>query len=321
MRPFLRRLVHSIILLFFVLTFVFLAGRMIGDPALNILGPSATEKALDTLRENMGLNDPIWKQYLNFLKDVAGGDFGVSYRYGLTQMPAEDLRGGGYEVMPIVLSRLPATFALAGVAISIAGILALLLGTSAAMRPRSVIDRLVNVTSLAGVSIVQFWLGIMLIVFFAVQLGWLPTSGYGSWQHVLLPAITLSARAMGRLAQVVRSSMLDELSKPYIVAAKAKGLPKVRLVYIHALKNAAIPVVTLLGTELSSLLTGTILVETVFAWPGIGLLLIEALTRRDLPMVQAGIFTIAVLVILINLCVDIAYTFLNPKVRFPSKEA
>ena len=316
-----RRLFHTFILLFLVLTFVFMAGRMIGDPALNILGPSATEQALERLRENLGLNDPILVQYVNFLRGVFGrGSFGISYRYGLTQPTAEQFEHGGYEVMPIVFERLPATFLLAGVAISIAVIIALLLGCLAAMKPRSWADKLVNVFSLAGVSIVQFWLGLMLILLVSVRLGLLPTSGYGSWRHVILPALTLAARPMGRLAQVIKSSMLDELSKPYIIAVRSKGISHMRVVFVHALKNAAIPMVTLLGSEMSSLLTGTILVETVFAWPGIGSLLMSSLTRRDLPLVQAGIFTIAVLVVIINFIIDITYTFLNPQVRFSSSE-
>lgn len=321
MKFFARRLLHTIILLFATITFVFFAGRMIGDPALNILGPSASDLALEQLRENMGLNDPLLLQYLRFLKDVGRGDFGVSYRFGFSIMPTDQLRGTGHEVMPIVLERLPATFLLAGVAISIAVILALIMGSLAAMRPRSIADRLVNVASLAGVSIVQFWLGLMLIIFFSVKLGLLPTSGYGSWQHVILPALTLAARPMGRLAQVVRSSMLDELAKPYIIAARAKGVSEMRIVFIHSLKNAAIPIVTLLGSEMSALLTGTILVERVFAWPGIGLLLIDSLSRRDLPLVQAGIFVVAVLVILINFLVDVTYIFLNPRVKLGSTEA
>ncbi len=236
-------------------------------------------------------------------------------------MPAEALRGTGQPVLPVVLERLPATFFLAGVAIAIAFSLAIVMGTAAAAWPRSAVDRLVTVLSLAGVSIVQFWLGLMLIVLFGVTLGWLPTTGYGGLEFVILPALTLAARPMGRIAQVVRSAMLDELAKPYVTAARAKGASGARLVFVHSLKNAAVPIITMTGDELSALLTGAILVETVFAWPGVGLLLIDSLNRGDLPMVQAGIFVVATLVITVNFLVDVSYTVLDPKIRLKRAEA
>ena len=317
----LRRFLHSVILLFVTVSFVFVAGRFIGDPALNILGVNATEQALETLRENIGLNDPFAVQYIRFLGDIVRGDFGVSYRFGFSVMPAEALREGlGKPVLPLVLQRLPATFFLAGVAMSIAFSLAIVMGTAAAIWPRSFIDRLVTVLSLVGVSIVQFWLGLMLIVLFGVNLGWFPTTGYGELQHVILPALTLAARPMGRIAQVVRSAMLDELARPYITAARAKGASEMRIVLVHGLKNAAVAIITITGDELSALLTGAILVETVFAWPGIGLLLIDSLNRGDLPMVQAGICVVASLVIAVNFLVDVAYTLLDPKIRMGRAE-
>lgn len=316
MRYLVRRFLHSVILLFVTVSFVFVAGRSIGDPALNILGVNATEQALNTLRANIGLNDPLLIQYFRFIGDVIQGDFGVSYRFGFSVMPAEALRDGlGKPVLPLVLDRLPATFFLAGVAMAIAFSLAIAMGTAAALWPRSVMDRLVTVLSLAGVSVVQFWLGLMLIVLVGVKLGWLPTTGYGGLEYVILPALTLAARPMGRIAQVVRSAMLDELAKPYVTAARAKGASDARIVFVHAAKNAAIPIVTITGDELSALLTGAILVETVFAWPGVGLLLIDSLNRGDLPMVQAGIFVVAALVITVNFLVDVAYTLLNPRIQ------
>ena len=322
MRYLLRRFLHSLILLLVTVSFVFFAGRSIGDPALNILGVNATEQALETLRANIGLNDPLYIQYLRFLGDVVQGDFGVSYRFGFSVVPAEALRDGlGTPVLPLVLDRLPATFFLAGTAMALALSLAIAMGVAAAVWPRSAIDRLVTVLSLAGVSVVQFWLGLMLIVLFGVNLGWLPTTGYGGLEFVILPALTLAARPMGRIAQVVRSAMLDELAKPYVAAARAKGASEGRIVFVHSLKNAAIPVVTITGDELSALLTGAILVETVFAWPGIGLLLIDSLNRGDLPMVQAGICVVATLVIAVNFLVDVAYTFLDPRIRLRRAES
>ncbi len=322
MRYLLRRFLHSLILLIVTVSFVFFAGRSIGDPALNILGVNATEQALETLRANIGLNDPLLIQYGRFLADILQGDFGVSYRFGFSVMPAEALRDGlGTPVLPLVLDRLPATFFLAGTAMALALSLAIAMGIAAAVWPRSAIDRLVTVLSLAGVSVVQFWLGLMLIVLFGVNLGWLPTTGYGGPEFVILPALTLAARPMGRIAQVVRSAMLDELAKPYVAAARAKGASEGRIVFVHSLKNAAIPVVTITGDELSALLTGAILVETVFAWPGIGLLLIDSLNRGDLPMVQAGICVVAALVITVNFLVDVAYTYLDPRIRLRRAES
>ena len=322
MRYLLQRFLHSIVLLLVTVSFVFVAGRSIGDPALNILGVNATERALETLRENIGLNDPFPVQYVRFLGDVVRGDFGVSYRFGFSVMPAEALRDGlGKPVLPVVIERLPATFLLAGVAMAIAFGLALAMGLAAAARPRSAVDRFVTVLSLAGVSVVQFWLGLMLIVLFGVNLGWFPTTGYGGLEFAVLPALTLAARPMGRIAQVVRSAMLDELAKPYVTAARAKGASEARILFVHGLKNAAVPVVTMTGDELSALLTGAILVETVFAWPGIGLLLIDSLNRGDLPMVQAGICVVAALVIAVNFLVDVSYTLLDPKIRLKRAES
>lgn len=316
----LRRLLHSIILLFALVSFVFVVGRIIGDPALILLGTNATDAALQQVRENLGLTAPIWQQYLVFVTDLLQGDFGTSFRYGFSVLPTDLLRAEGTPVLPVVLQRLPATFMLAGAALGMAFILAIVMGCLAAMYPRSWIDHLVNVVSLASVSLVQFWFGLILILLLSVHLGLFPTGGYGSWHHLILPALTLAARPLGRIAQVVRSAMLDELAKPYINAARAKGVSETRVVFVHALKNASIPIVTITGDELSQLLTGAMLVETVFAWPGIGMLLIDSLARRDLPMVQAGIFVVATLVVLVNLLVDIAYTVINPRIALDSQE-
>ena len=316
----LRRLVHSIILLFALVSFVFVIGRIIGDPALIMLGTNATDAALQQVRENLGLTDPIWRQYLVFVGDLLQGNFGTSFRYGFSVLPTDLLRAEGTPVLPVVLERLPATFMLAGAALGMAFVLAIVMGCLAAMHPRSWIDHLVNVISLASVSLVQFWFGLILILLLSVHLGLFPTGGYGTWQHLILPALTLAARPLGRIAQVVRSAMLDELAKPYIVAARAKGVSESRVVFVHALKNASIPIVTITGDELSQLLTGAMLVETVFAWPGIGMLLIDSLARRDLPMVQAGIFVVAALVVLVNFLVDIAYTVINPRIALDSQD-
>lgn len=310
----LRRVLNSIILLFVTISFVFFAGRMIGEPALNMLGPGATPAALEKLRIVAGLNDPLWQQYLNYIGGLLIGDFGVSYRFGFSVLPALDLKELGQPVINIVLERLPATFFLAGSALAVAVPLGILMGVTAAVHPRSTADRIVTALSLAGVSVVQFWLGLMLIVLFSVQLGWLPTGGYGGFHHVILPALTLAARPIGRIAQVTRSAMMDELAKPYIVTARAKGVQNHRIVYHHALKNAAIPIITMIGDETSALLTGAILVEKIFAWPGVGLLIIDSLSRSDLPLIQASIAIVAALVIIVNLLVDFSYRYFKPEI-------
>jgi len=312
----LRRIFNSLILLLITISFVFFAGRLIGDPALNMLGPGATPAALEKLRVAAGLNDPLWLQYIRYIGGVLTGDFGVSYRFGFSVLPALDLADLGRPVIGIVLERLPATFLLAGTALVIAVPLGIFMGVTAAAHPRSFADRVVTVLSLAGVSVVQFWLGLMLIVLFAVQLGWLPTGGYGGLRHAILPALTLAARPIGRIAQVTRSAMLDELAKPYVITARAKGVQNHRVVYHHALKNAAIPIVTMIGDETSALLTGAILVEKIFAWPGVGLLIIDSLSRSDLPLIQASIAVVAALVITVNLLVDFSYRYFRPEITF-----
>lgn len=319
MAYFTRRIFNSLILLILTISFVFFAGRMIGDPALNMLGPGATPDALEKLRVVAGLNDPLWLQYMRYLAGLFTGDFGVSYRFGFSVLPSLDLEQIGQPVIDIVLERLPATFLLAGAALAIAVPLGVVMGVTAAARPRSIADRIVTVLSLAGISVVQFWLGLMLIVFFAVQLGWLPTGGYGGFEYVILPAMTLAARPVGRIAQVTRSAMLDELEKPYVTTARAKGVEEYRVIYHHALKNASIPIVTMIGDETSALLTGAILVEKIFAWPGIGLLIIDSLSRSDLPLIQASIAVVAALVVTVNLLVDFSYRFFKPEIALGRK--
>lgn len=315
-----KRVINSLLILLITISFVFIAGRMIGDPALNMLGSNASDVALENLRVAAGLNDPIIVQYLRYIGNLLTGDFGVSYRYGFSVLPPENLATIGQPVIDIVLERLPATFALAGTALALAIPLGLFMGVTAAANPRSIADRVVTVLSLAGVSVVQFWLGLMLIVLFAVQLGWLPTGGYGGVSYVILPALTLAARPIGRIAQVTRSAVIQELSKPYIMTARAKGVPEFKVVYVHALKNASIPIVTMIGDELSALLTGAILVEKVFAWPGVGLLIIDSLSRSDLPLIQASIAVVAALVVGVNLAVDLSYRVLNPRIQLSKAE-
>ena len=268
-----------------------------------MLGVEASPSQRLRINEILGLNDPLPVQYWRFLSGALRGDFGDSF---WQKTPT----------LPLVLSRLPATLYLTGVTFLIIVPLAITLGAIAALRPRSIADRLINVVALGGVSIVQLWLALMLILLFGVQIGWLRTSGYGGFEYAILPALALAYNPMGQISQLTRSAMIDELSKPYIKAARAKGLSETRVVFIHTLKNAAIPIVAIAGGILAVMLSGAVVVETIFAWPGVGLLTIQAFNNRDLPLVETTVFVLALLIIVTNFLVDIAYTYLNPRIRF-----
>jgi peptide/nickel transport system permease protein len=282
---------------------VFFMTHLVGDPASLMLRPEATEEQRMAVRERLGLNDPLSVQFTRFVGGVLRGDFGDSI---WQRVPA----------LPVVLHRLPATLYLATATLLLAVPLSILLGIASAIRPGSIVDRVVTVVALGGVSTADFWLGLMLILLFAVRFGWLPTSGYGGVQYVILPALALAFRPLGRISQVVRSAMLDQFSQPYVTTARAKGLTERIVVFLHMLKNAAIPIVTLIGDEAASLLNGAVVIETVFGWPGVGILLIQAIERRDLPLIEACVFVIAVMIVSVNLLIDLTYTFLDPRVRY-----
>ena len=277
--------------------------HLVGDPASLMLRPEATEEQRQAVRERLGLNDPILVQFGRFFSGAVRGDFGDSL---WQRVPA----------LPVVLDRVPATLYLASVTLLLAVPLAILLGIISAVRPRSLIDRVVTVVALGGVSTADFWLGLMLILLFAVRLGWLPTSGYGGLQYALLPALALAFRPLGRISQVVRSAMLDQFGQPYVTTARAKGLSERVVVSLHTLKNAAIPIATLIGDEAASLLNGAVVIETVFGWPGVGILLIQAIERRDLPLIEASVIVIAVMIVTVNFLVDLTYTLIDPRVRY-----
>lgn len=298
-----RRLIHSVFILVGLVIVVFFVTHMLGDPARLMLRPEATEEQVQALRQSLGLNEPLPAQFGRFIGNTLRGDFGDSL---WQRVPA----------LPIVLDRVPATLYLTGITLVVAAPIAVVLGIVSAVKPRSIADRVVTVVSLSGVSTADFWLGLMLILFFAVQLGWFPTSGYGGAQYVILPAAALAARPIGRISQVVRSAMLDELSKGYVTTARAKGLREQIVVFYHTLKNAGIPVITLIGDEAAALLNGAVVIETLFGWPGVGILLIQAIERRDLPLIEASVITIAVMIVLVNLVVDLLYTLLDPRVRY-----
>ena len=297
-----RRLLQSLIVLLGVSFVVFGILFLTGDPALVLLPPESTVEDIQKFREAMGFNDPFLVQYGRFLAGALRGNFGQSIRHG---EPAFHL----------VVERMPATFQLAGAALAVALALAIPAGIISAVRRNSVLDYVSTVVALLGQSMPTFWLGIMLILVFSVQLNLLPSSGRGSFAHLVLPAITLGLFTTARITRLTRSGMLEVLNQDYIRTARAKGVGDPPVVWKHALKNAAIPIVTIVGIELGTLLGGSVITETIFAWPGVGRLSVQAIYNRDYPVVQAAVFLLATTFVLVNLFVDMVYTYLDPRIR------
>jgi len=297
------RLVQSIVVILGVLLLVFFIVNLTGDPIRIMLPPEASQEDVERLRVQMGLDRPLPEQFVRFLVGAMRGDFGESLRYR------------GQPALKQVIQRFPATLTLAAVTLAWSLPAALILGTIAAVRRNSIIDNLATVTALLGQSLPSFWLGLMLILTFAVQLGLLPSSGYGGPQHVVLPAFTLGAFFMARNTRLVRSGMSEVLEQDYIRTARAKGLGERIVLVRHAVKNMAIPVVTIVGLDIGQLLGGAVVTETVFAWPGIGRLAIDSILNRDFPVLEADVFFIALAFVGINLFIDICYTWLDPRVR------
>jgi ABC-type dipeptide/oligopeptide/nickel transport system permease component len=268
-----------------------------------MLSPQATLEDIERVRRQMGFDRPLPEQFLRFLGGAVRGDFGRSLRY--TDQPA----------LAIVVERFPATVELALATLAWSIPVALVLGLASAVRRASVSESVAMTTALLGQSMPSFWLGLMLILVFSVNLGLLPSSGRGTLSHLVLPALTLGGFFMARLTRLVRSGLLDVLGQDYVRTARAKGLAERIVVARHAFKNAAIPIVTILGLDVGTLLGGAVITETVFAWPGIGRLAIEAIAVRDFPVVQADVFFIALTFVAINLVVDVLYTWLDPRVR------
>jgi len=282
---------------------VFIITRAIGDPARMMMPLEATDEQVEAFAQRMGFRDPLWVQFWDWAKNAVRGDFGDSL---WQRTPA----------MGLVLERMPATLLLCFTAITLAVLASVPLGILAALRPRSWLDKLTTSISLIGVCIPDFWLGLMLILLLAVAVHLFFTSGYGSWRHLVLPAITLAARPWGRITQIVRTSMMDEMHRTYMMTARAKGLTEQKVIISHALKNASIPIVTLAAWELTRMLAGyTIVVETVFAWPGFGQLAMQAIERRDLTLIQANVFVVALIVVAMNITIDFVYATLDPRVR------
>jgi ABC-type dipeptide/oligopeptide/nickel transport system permease component len=299
----LRRLWQSLLVLFGVSVVVFFILHLTGDPAALLLPPDATAEDIAKFRTAMGFDDPWVVQYARFLKGAVRGDFGESLRHG---EPA----------MGLVLERLPATFELAGAGLLIALTLAIPAGIVSAVRRNTSVDYVSTVVALLGQAMPTFWLGIMLILIFSVRLNWLPSSGRGSLEHLILPAITLGLFTTARITRLTRSGMLEVLGQDYIRTARAKGVGEPPLVWKHALKNASIPIVTIVGIELGTLLGGSVITETIFAWPGVGRLSVQAIFNRDYPVVQSAVFLLASTFVIVNLLVDVIYTYLDPRIRY-----
>jgi ABC-type dipeptide/oligopeptide/nickel transport system permease component len=299
-----RRVALTLPVLLGVATLVFSLIHFIpGDPAQAMLGETAAPADVEALRRQLGLDRPLLEQYGAFLTGVVKGDLGTSLRTG-------------QPVTTQLLERLPATFELAAAAMLVAIVFAIPLGVAAAVRRGTAVDHTAMTVALAGVSVPNFWLGPLLALVFAVELGWLPVSGRGDLSHLVLPAISLGAGLSAILARMTRASLLEELREPYVQAARARGVSGGRAVWRHAFRNSLIPVVTIVGLQFGVVLTGAVITETIFAWPGIGRLLIQSIGFRDYPLVQGCILFIAVVYVLVNLATDLVYGVLDPRIRY-----
>ena len=297
-----QRLLLAVLVVFGVSIVTFFLTFLSGDPAVLMLPPDATAEQIARFRHDWGFDDPIIVQYGRFLGRALQGDLGTSLRHGT---PA----------LPLIAERLPATLQLTVTAMLVAIVLAIPLGVISATHRGSAIDLLSMTVALVGQAVPNFWLSIMAILLFAVTLGWLPTSGRGTWLHVVMPASVLAIGLMALLTRLARSTMLEVLSEDYVRTARAKGLREWAVLSRHALRNALIPLVTVVGLQFGYILGGAVVIETVFTWPGVGLFTIQAITNRDYPVVQAAVLILSSAVVLINLVVDLLYGLLDPRIR------
>lgn len=297
------RVAQSLLTILLVMFVVFAVARVAGDPVTLLVDFDTSQADIDRLKGELGLNDPLPVQFIEFVADAVRGDFGTSFR---TSRPA----------MREVLERVPASLQLAGLSLFFALAIAIPLGVLAAVTRGSIIDVIARFFALVGQAAPNFWVGLMLIFFFSVRLGWLPTGGRGGLDHMILPAITLGTAGAASIARLTRSALLDVLNSDFVTMARAKGLPRRTVIFKHALRNAMIPVVTILGLRIGALISGSVIVETIFAWPGVGRLIIQAINVSDFPVVQAAILLTASAVVFANLLTDIAYMFIDPRIRY-----
>ena len=299
-----KRIFSTIPVLIGISLLLFFMLRMLpGDPAQVLAGQMATPEEIENIRHQLGLDRPIYEQYAAYLSRLARLDLGRSAR---TQNP----------VLDEIRARLPNTLLLAVVAIGLACIFGIPAGIISAVRPYSWIDYLVTISALFGMSMPVFWLGLMLVVVFSIILKWLPAGGTGSWQHVVLPSITLAAFVVAFIARMTRSTMMETLSQDFTTTARSKGLQERVVVIKHALKNAMIPIITVVGLQFGLLLGGAVLTETVFAWPGLGRLIVDSILARDYPVIQGAILIFGLLYIMVNLVVDMIYALVDPRIRY-----
>ena len=298
-----KRLGFAVISLFLLSLTIFVFVRVTGDPAVLLVEPGASADDLAAIREQFGLDRPLWVQYGSFLAHLARGDLGQSFYYKT-------------DVFELYLSRLPSSLLLAAVAMTFSLVIGIPTGVVAAVRVNGWWDSAGKVFALLGLSLPSFWVGLLMILFFSVYLGWLPSSGSGTVWHVLMPAFALGWYFAAAHMRLTRSSMLEVLGSEYVKLARLKGLPEALVIAKHALKNALIPVLTLAGINLVLMINVAVVVETVFAWPGIGRLLYEGIAFRDFPVVQAVVLLGGAMIVAVNLVVDVLYAVIDPRIRY-----
>lgn len=299
-----RRILLTIPVVWVVVTLVFgLVHLVPGDPVAQMLGEGAAVTEVERLRSELGLDRPLWEQYVTYMAGLARGDMGMSLR---NQQP----------VRTAIAERYPATLELAAAAIVFSLLIAVPLGVAAAVRRGTLADRSIGLFTLLGVSLPNFALGPLLILLFSIELGWLPVSGRETLWSLVLPAATLGGAMAAIATRMVRSSMLDELHQDYVRTARSKGLGRRRVLFGHALRNGLIPVLTMVGIQLGNLLAGAVVTETIFSWPGLGQLLIQAINARDYPLVQGCVLAIALTYVVVNLATDVCYSIVDPRIRY-----
>jgi peptide/nickel transport system permease protein len=302
-RYILRRVGYSLLSLFLLSVTIFLFVRLTGDPAVLLVEPGASKDDLEAVRQQLGLDRPMWVQYGTFMRDILRGDFGKSFYY---RSPVLDL----------YLSRLPNSLLLAGAAMVFSLVVGIPTGIIAAVRVNGWWDSAGKIFALLGLSLPSFWVGLLLILFFSVYLGWLPSSGSGTALHLVMPAVSLGWVFAAAHMRLTRSSMLEVLGSEYVKLARLKGLPEALVISKHAFKNALIPVLTLAGINLVIMVNVAVVVETVFAWPGVGRLLYEGIAFRDFPVVQATVILGGAMIVAVNLLVDVLYAAIDPRIRY-----
>ena len=297
-----KRVMHSAIALVGLIVLVFFLARLTGNPADLYLPTEAPENVRLEFAERHGFNDPVLVQFARFIAGVVTFDFGNSLRYS---RPALDL----------VLDAFPVTLLLAAISMVVAMIVAMVTGALAAARPNGIFDRIASILALLGASIPGFWLAIVFVLLFAVQLRWLPTSGMGGPAYWIMPILVLMIRPAGLIVQVVRGSMISALSSPYVKTARAKGIRPTRVIFVHALRNALLPVITIAGDQAAGMINGAVVVETIFGFPGVGKLMIDAITYRDFAVIQATVTVTAVAIFVLNIVIDVGYAMLDPRIQ------